>query len=1147
MKIFKKILCTFLVVIMCLTAAPLDGFIDVEWSDLFSFEANATMSLRELEPTDQCGDNVYWNYDKSTEELVISGNGDMYNSSFHLGFESESKDYPLSNSSIKSVVIEDGVKSIGEYAFANCWNLEKVIIPDSITSIGLYSFAGCVKLKEIVIPNSVTRIYGSAFDGCKSLESIVIPDSVLSIDSGAFENCTNLKEITISKNAQIDDAVFNNTAYYNDVNNWEKGVLYIGTHLIEAKDNISGKYLIKEGTTSIAFGAFFECTKLTGVTIPDSVTHIGSNAFSSCENLVDISISDNIKEIDSFAFSYTGYSNDESNWEDDLLYLDKYLIQISESFSGDCIVKNGTSVIANSALSDGYITNIFIPDSVRNIGGIINNYGLENIFVSENNQFYSSDAKGVLFNKDKSILIQYPDNNESEMYVVPDSVLKIGNYAFYDCANLMEIELPANLSIIGTEAFSFCYNLESIYLPHTLTTIGDGAFRYCEQLTSIAIGDNVKIIGGNAFECCENLETVELGNNLSKIGCEAFAQCDSLQNIRIPSSVEYIGLNPFMWCYNLENISVDTNNNYYLTDSYGVLYNKDKTNLIQYPVASQWTSYTIANTVKNIGNHTFNNAVNLINVKLPNALETIGYYAFCNCSNLKNIIIPDKALSICHSAFYNTAYYNNSDNWEDGVLYIGKHLIEAKSSIFGNYHIKNDTLTIAAYAFDNCENLINITLPTSLINIGEYAFRWCSNLTDVTIPDSVKSIGGYAFNECIKLASISIPDSVEDVGNWAFYGCKKLTNATLGNTISKIGYGVFAECNSLSSVTFGNRVEIILDYAFVNCNNLTDIYFNATEEEWNNIIIGSYNDPLLNANIHFLGTPHAHTLETITIPATCTVPGMEYQICTAPECNGAIIGEAKVLPASGHKPETITISSTCTVEGMQYDICTNAGCGSILGEAKVLEKAPHTPGEWEIIAEATYEADGKRIQKCTICGTTIKEEVIPKLVKVTVTDEETGVTLEFDSTKYDGEVKVNVSEIFDGNSFNLVSATTGGTKTAIFDITMSVDGIATQPNGKITVKIPVPAGFNPNLCFVHYLNTDNGTVEQLPTDHVNGYIIFETDHFSYYAVVEMPDIDNCCCKCHSTNFIIRLIWKITLFFNRILRRNKECACGIYHY
>ena len=388
--------------------------------------------------------------------------------------------------SLTSVNIPDSVTSIGGYTFSYCTSLTSVTIPDSVTSIGDYAFENCTSLTSITIPDNVTEIGYEAFVGCTSLTSITIPDSVTSIGDAAFYYCTSLTSITIPDSVTgIGPGAFENTAYYNNESNWENSLLYIGKHLIEAKKDVSGSVEIKQGTKTIVEWAFCGCTSLTSVTIPDSVTSIGDYAFSGCTSLTSVTIPNSVTSIGYQAFS-----------------------------------------VCTS------LTSVTIPDSVTSIGNeaFADCTSLKRIDVVEGNQNYAS-VDGILYNKDKTILIYCPACCEAEAITIPDSVTEISDNAFWNCTSLTSVTIPDSVTSIGRYAFNGCTSLTNVTIGNGVISIGALAFNNCTSLTSINIPDSVTSIGDFAFEDCTSLTSVNIPDSVTSIGEHAFGYYyDSIEN-----------------------------------------------------------------------------------------------------------------------------------------------------------------------------------------------------------------------------------------------------------------------------------------------------------------------------------------------------------------------------------------------------------------------------------------------------------------------------------------------------------------------------------------------------------------------------------------------------------------------------------------
>jgi hypothetical protein len=335
--------------------------------------------------------------------------------------------------------------------------------------------------------------------------------------------------------------------------------------------------VINSGVTSIGSYAFYNCWNLKSVTIGNNVTSIGSDAFHDCWNLISLTIGDNVTSIGDFAF-YDCYN----------------LISV-------IIGNNVTSIGISAFYYCSNLTSIVIPNSVKSIGKEVfyKCYRLTSIDVDGNNTVYRSED-GVLFNKSKTTLIQYPYGKIDTNYSVPNSVTTIGDCAFEDCTNLISVTIGNNVTIIGNSAFAKCSSLISVNIPNSVTTIGDDAFYYCSSLTSITIPNSVATIRVYTFQNCYNLTSVIIGNNVTTIEDYAFCNCIRLTSVTIPNSVTTIGGHAFYNCYRL-------------------------------------TSVTIGNNVTDIREHAFRNCTRLTSVTIPNSVKYIGGYAFYNCTSLTSI------------------------------------------------------------------------------------------------------------------------------------------------------------------------------------------------------------------------------------------------------------------------------------------------------------------------------------------------------------------------------------------------------------------------------------------------------------------------------------------------------------------------------
>ncbi len=234
-----------------------------------------------------------------------------------------------------------------------------------------------------------------------------------------------------------------------------------------------------------------------------------------------------------------------------------------------------------------------------------------------------------------------------------------------------------------------------------------------------------------------------------------------------------------------------------------------------------------------------------------------------------------------------------------------------------------------------------------------------------------------------------------------------------------------------------------------------------------------------------------HRTTKVKEDSTCTQKGYEYDVCN--DCGERF--NYVDLPLADHQVKHITEPSTCATNGKEYDLCTV--CGAVANE-KTLSLASHAWGAWVVTTEPTVDAEGVETRNCSVCGKT-EAKSIPKLT--VIKDTTTGVEIVY-SDEYNTAVEIEVKEVFDGSSFQIIDANFDNVQSVVFDISTVKNGEKVQPDGKVKVRIPLPADFKGEGVVVCYVDTINGEIVDIPTKVVDGYVEFEADHFSYYAVVE---------------------------------------------
>ena len=670
-------------------------------------------------------------------------------------------------------IVLEGIEKIGTYAFAGCDFIKTITISSSVTSIGRYAFSNCSFIKTITIPSSVTRIGKSAFFGCNSLESLTLPfiDTYL--------------------------------GYYFGATTYEDNSHYVPESL---------KTIIILGGTTIPEYAFYGCSSLTSITIPNSATSIGERAFYNCSTLTTIIIPNSVTSIGNSAF---------------------YNCSSLESITIPSSVTN----IGNSAFSScSSLTNITIPDSVTSIGNYAF-YGcssLESITIPSSATSIGSDA------------FSYCSSLES--ITIPSSVTSIGSNAFRYCTQLQSVTFEPNskLESIGEDAFSNCISLESITIPSSVTNIGNGAFGNgafykCIKLQSVTFEPNSKLesIGSNAFSNCISLESITIPSSVTSIGYHAFSNCSSLESITIPSSITSIGEFAFYKCTKLQSVTFEPNSKLESIGGYA-FYN-----------CSSLTTITIPNSVTSIGEDAFHYCDQLQSVTFePNSkLESIGDYAFSGCSSLERVNY-EGTISEWASIDFD---YVGANPLSMKKLYIDGKLFQEENIVLEGIE------KIGTYAFAGCDFIKTITIPSSVTSIGKDAFYRCNSLTiyceALSTPSGWDSDWNYSNRPVywgINENNFTEKDGIqyviidEEAVVTRYVGTS--TNVEIPTTIeingktydvTSIGERAFESCSSLKRIIIPSSITNIRYYAFSNCSSLT-IYCEASSKPsdwsdyWNN-------------------------------------------------------------------------------------------------------------------------------------------------------------------------------------------------------------------------------------------------------------------------------------------------------------------------
>lgn len=606
---------------------------------------------------------------------------------------------------------------------------------------------------------------------------------------------------------------------------WSEGDCLVMTYGAFSENQTIESVFVGKNVEVITSDAFRNCRNLKKIVIPDSVKRIETYAFDGCSSLTDIVISDNVESLGRYTFKGTAYYNDESNWENGVLYVGNHLVKAYDVV-GECVVREGTKTIASGAFHS-----------------------------------YSYEAS----------------NNRLTEIVLPESIEVIPSEAFVNCLSLKKVSAKGDIKSIGSQAFAGCEKLIDIELGDSLEKISDLAFSGTAYYNSSKNWTGgVLYLGKYLLASNDDARGhISIKEGTSTIAGLAFAHNRGIMSVTLPQSLENIGRNAFSDCpklleiYNLSSLDIenmeDVDNGSILTNAKDVYTSLDEpTRFVEQDefvfycdgendqyLLMDYTGLDAYLTLPSeingydyeIYQYAFyrNDIIKALTV--PKGVKLIGKGAFCASDDLQKVTVNGKDLVIDEAAFSDCPVltelritsgvksigkgaFANCDKLEKVFLAEGLEIIGIEAfkdcKMPDEFIIPDSVTVIGDSAFSGC-GFRTVDLPSNIEALNNLLFRDCQALESIVIPDSVKSIGEYAFSECINLTEVIIPEGVETIKVHAFYKCEKLASIVIPDSVTSVEAGVFYACTNLRSVRLSKNTAIISGGMFMDCTSLGKI------------------------------------------------------------------------------------------------------------------------------------------------------------------------------------------------------------------------------------------------------------------------------------------------------------------------------------
>lgn len=548
--------------------------------------------------------------------------------------------------------IASGMTSIGESAFAECYNLKTISIASTaITKIEKNAFKNCQSLVNITVPSGVTKIENGVFYGCSALAGVTFSGNVTTIDANAFYGCGSLTSVSIPNTVtSIGNYAFAKCSGLTAIA-IPNQVQSIGNYAFADCTNLASiNFIATSKVASIGVAAFKNCSSLTTVTIPGSLTTIGAYAFQSA-GLTALAIPSTVASIGDYAFK-------------------------------DC-VKIASLTISNAVIGNYSfsgctgLSSVTIPSTVTSISSFGTNAfefctGLTSVNLSAARAlgnyafYYCTSLASVTIPTTITTSANFGSYVFSNCTSLKQATINspvIGNYGFAYCFGLETVTINSTIATaanFGTNTFSNCLNLTTLNST-TITVFGNYAFEYCTSITDLTKMIPAKVTnltGTYVFQYCTGLTDLVFPSTLLNPGSYTFAYCSNVKSITIPSTFTALGSYAFRYCDYLETVNVNTNTDFsssHYSFNYAGRYGNGITvnfaanltrasNYLFYPSSVTYAAKVVkinflGENVTAIGTGTFYYCTSLTEVTIPSSVTTIGNSAFGNCTSLTTVYI----------------------------------------------------------------------------------------------------------------------------------------------------------------------------------------------------------------------------------------------------------------------------------------------------------------------------------------------------------------------------------------------------------------------------------------------------------------------------------------------------------------------------